>query len=73
MKTKLSLVIFPFNKIMADLGVNIKLGWKDKVSSAFEEFKCVKDIVNKLPLLKYYIEVDQKRKWKLLLKISGLE
>lgn len=58
---------------MADLGVNIKLGWKDKVSSAFEEFKCVKDIVNKLPLLKYYIEVDQKRKWKLLLKISGLE
>lgn len=72
MKTKSSLIIFPFKNIIADLGVNIKLGWKDKSSSAFEEVKCVKDIVNKLPLLKYYIKVDQKAKSKLFLKISGL-
>lgn len=73
MKTKSSLIIFTFNKINADLEVNIKLGWKDKASSAFEEFKCAKDIVNKLPLLKSYIEVDQKTKSKLFLKISGLQ
>lgn len=72
MKTKSSLTIFPFNKIIADLGFNIKLGWKDKASSAFEEFKCVKDTANKLPLLKSYIEVDQKTKSNFL-KISGLQ
>lgn len=33
--------MFIFNKIIADLGININLGGKDKASSTFEEFKCV--------------------------------
>lgn len=38
MKTKSSLIMFTLNKIIADLQVNIKLGRKDKATSAVEEF-----------------------------------